>query len=330
MNNICLGKFKWPLPQGLRGFWGMGVQAGLAARGRKGIAESITDGTKFFFGEIAPEQLTFWVNGFELDNRTGKLKYNPTLAIRGIVPTTVQPAYDIWQNTNFMGGTSYRTEFTNSSQDTKSERTLGKKNVSDAAQEFSDFLWMLGGGDSKDGSRLKKDSPEVVPGVFDVNPSVIETLVRGYSAGTGKFAMDMYSLASQVLDPEKKVDISTMSIANSFWKQPRNSSPLESKMWDIKDKIEFYKTQFNDIKKNNPDRFLKIVSFHTRDNLKLRREAPAVFEKELQKYGTRENQMYDLLINATYFSKLVEVGRIDETKAKQQADIILEQFKELQ
>jgi hypothetical protein len=330
MQNLCIGKLKIPLPQGLRAFWGIGTQAGLAARGIKPIDESIMDGTKYFFGEIVPEQLVFWMNGLEIDEKTGNLSYDPTLAVRGAVPTTLQPLYDVWQNTNFMGGTSYRTEFTNAQKDTKAERTMGKKNVSEGAQLFSDMMWQLGGGDLSDGSRLKKNDTGVVSGIFDWNPSAVETLTRGYAAGTGKFALDMVTLGRQILDPEKKVDVSTMAIANVLWKQPREYTALDNKLRQVDVKLDFYKTQFNDIKKNNPERYRRITSFHTGENMELRRQHPAQFERELRKHGTSEQRMFDLLSDVERFQKMVDAGKIQGEAAERQADVFLELFRELQ
>jgi len=330
MNNFCIGKVKIPLPQGFRAFWGIGAQAGLAARGTKGVDEALTDGTKYFFGEFIPEQLVFWMNGIEIDDKTNKLKYDATLALRGVVPTTVQPMYDVWQNTNFMGGTSYRTEFTNMLKDTKAERTMGKRNVSPAAQQLSDFLWVLGGGDATDGSRLKKAGTGVVAAPFDVNPSVIETLTRGYAAGTGKFAMDMWTLANQIFDPEKKIDVSTMAIANVLWKQPREYSALDSKLWRLKDKFGFYKTQFSEIKKNNPERYERITSFHTRENMALQREDPQEFERQLERHGTDENKMFDLVRQAEYLQKMIDAGQLGGKVAEREVDLMLERFGKLQ
>lgn len=330
MNNVCVGKIKFPLPQGLRAFWGIGTQAGLAGRGMKSAANSVVDGTKFFFGEVIPEQLVFWMNGIEIDDKTEKLSYNPTLTVRGAVPTMLQPLYDVWQNTNFMGGTSYRTEFTNTTQNTKSERTMGKRNVSDAAQDVSNWLWTLGGGDLTDGSRLKKADTGVVSAIFDVNPSVIETLTRGYAAGTGKFVMDMWTLADQIFDPSKKVDVSRMAIANVLWKQPREYSALDSKLWTLRDKASFYKTQFGEIKKNNPDRYQRIVSFHTGESGALRRENPEEFNHQLKLYGTKENKMFDLVNRSEQLQKQIDANVIGGKQAEQQVEMLLEEFRELQ
>lgn len=330
MNNLCMGKVKIPLPQTLRAFWGFGVQAGLAYRGKKGVSEALLDGTKYFFGEIIPEQLIFWMNGIEIDERTEKLTYNPTMAVRGATPTTIQPVFDVWQNTNFMGGTSYRTEFTNATKGTQAERTLGKRNVSDGAQFVSDVLWVWGGGDTKDRSRLKKDDTAVVAGIFDINPSAIETITRGYAAGTGKFVLDMFTLGTQILDPEKSVDVSGMAIANVLWKQPREYSPLERKVWTLRDKTDFYKNQFNEIKKNNPERYRRITSFHASEHGDLLRYDLQAFYRHLERFGTDENKMFGLLQQSEQLQKRIEAGLIGGKEAELEVEVLLDRFKELQ
>ncbi len=329
MNNLCMGKLKVELPQGLRAFWGFGVQAGLAYRGKKGVSEALLDGTKYFFGEIIPEQLIFWMNGIELDEKTEKIKFNATMAARGIAPTAIQPLYDVWQNTNFMGGTSYRTEFTNATKDTQAEHSLGKRNVSDGARFVSELLWVWGGGDTKDRGRLKKDDTKVVAGIFDINPSIIETLVSGYSAGTGKFVLDMFTLGSQILDPEKEVDVSGMAIANAFWKQPREYSQLERKLWTLRDKTDFFKIQFNEYKKNNPERYMRITSFH-REHGDMLRYDPGAFYSRLERFGTDENKMFGLVQQSEQLQKRVEAGLIDGKAAELEVEVLLGKIKELQ
>lgn len=329
MQNLCLGKVKIPLPQGLRAFWGFGTQMGLASRGMKGVDSALLEGTHYFFGELIPEQLIFWANGLEIDDTTDQLTFNTTMAVRGAIPTTMQPMYDVWQNTNFMGGTSYRTEFTNALADTKAERSLGKRNVSEAAQKISDKLWVWGGGDIADDSRLRKEGTKVVPAFFDVNPSVIETLTRGYAAGTGKFVMDLVTLGIQIADPEKEVDVSRMAIANVLWKQPRDFSVLESKLWKLSDKTSFYKTQYNEVKKNNPERYKRITSFHANSG-QLGRRDPVEFQHRLWRDGTDENKMFGLIQMSEMLQKRIDAGLIGGEEAERQVDMLLLKFEELQ
>lgn len=330
MTNLCIGKVKIPLPQGFRSFWGVGTQIGMAAKKQKGIDESLIDGVNFFFGELIPEQFTFWMNGFEIDERTGNLTYDTKQSVRGAMPTSLQPAFDVAANTNFMGGTSYRTEFTNSLQDTESERTLGKHNVSAGAQWISDQLFKMGGGDIKDGSRLKKDQVSVVQGMWDINPSALETLFSGYGGGTGKFVVDMITLGNQIMDPEKDVDVSGMQIFNSFYKQPREYSPLDNEIRILQKKTNFYKNQYSRMKNDNPEGYKDLTKFYTGENGKMKRRNPDAWERKLDEEGTAGNKMFDLMRESEMLLKQLEIGNVDKRQIADQVEWMNKRYEELQ
>lgn len=329
MTNFCFGKVKIPLPQGFRAFWGIGTQIGMAAKRQKGVAESLIDGTDFFLGELLPEQFVWWMNGFEIDERNGNLTYNAKLAARGAIPTSGQPAYDVIANTNFMGGTSYRTEFTNKLHDTKAERTLGKYNVSEGAQWISDQLFKIGGGDLEDSSKLKKDQVGTVQGMWDLNPSAIETLFSGYGGGTGKFVIDMITLAKQVADPEKDVDISRMQVFNTFWKQPREYGAFENEVRVLQKRTDYYKTQYGQIRKDNPDAYKELIKMNVGDNAKLKKRNPDAWERLLDEEGTKANKMFNLTKESEILLKQIEIGNVDKRQIKEQVEYLNEQYEKL-
>lgn len=330
MTNFCFGKWKIPLPQGFRSFWGVGTQIGMAAKKQKGLDESLIDGVNFFFGELIPEQFTWWMNGFEIDEASGNLSYNATLAVRGAMPTSVQPAYDVLYNTNFMGGTSYRTEFTNSLQNTQSERTLGKQNVSAGAQWMSDQLFKIGGGDIKDASRLKKDQVSVVQGMWDINPSALETLFSGYGGGTGKFVVDMITLGNQIMDPEKEVDVSGMQIFNVIRKQPREYTPLDNEIRILQKRTNFYKNQYSRMKKDNPDGYKDLTKLYTGENGKMKRRNPNAWEQKLDEEGTAGNKMFDLMRESEMLLKQLEIGNVDKRQIREQIEWMNKRYEQLQ
>jgi hypothetical protein len=121
-----------------------------------------------------------------------------------------------------------------------------------------------------------------------------------------------------------------MAIANVLWKQPREYTALDNKLRQVAAKWSFYDGQFKGLKVKNPERYRRITSFHTRENMELRRQHPAQFERELRKHGTSEQRMFDLLNDVEQFQKMVDAGRIQGEAAERQADVFLELFRELQ
>jgi len=265
MNNLCIKKVKIPLPQVLRAFWGLGTQAGLAMKGNKAINAAILDGANYFLGNVLPDQLTAFLNILEIDDKTGEIKpfgdKAMKLTLHSISPTIIQPLVDIFANIKFTGSSVYNTEYTSAQFGTKAQRTLGKKNVPTPYQMFADWMWQLGGGSLKTTTKGRADDiTKDVGWFFDINPSKIQTFVEGYSAGTGKFITDMIGLAIDVFDPNKKVNFSQMQIANVFLKQPKDFDPAQKVYYDLRARAEYMDQKFNDLRINDPDRYIKIIT----------------------------------------------------------------------
>jgi hypothetical protein len=254
MINLTFGNFKIPLPQGfLRGFYGSFFQLGKAVSGKSPWNESLLTASQFFAGEVVPEQIIFWSNGLMYDDKTGTVILNPLSektwkrTFRGVAPTALQPVVDMAMNTNFMGGNIYRTEFTNKQMDTQAERVMGKKNTSPLAQDISNWLWDLGGGDTSPNNKslMRKDMNGTVNSAFNINPAVIEFLVRGYFAGTGKFVLDTYQTIYQMVTPGQHLDVSNVAVANVFYKQYKEQDDFKKNYYDLQNKLDYQLSQWS-------------------------------------------------------------------------------------
>ncbi|MDR2683760.1 MAG: hypothetical protein LBB53_00050, partial [Prevotellaceae bacterium] len=351
MNNICVGRWKMPLPQVFRGFWGAGVQIGLAAKGAKKVDHSLLDAALFFLGEVVPEQLIFFVNGFEFDEKSGAFQWDDKKGMRGFVPTTLQPLYDIIRNTNYLGGTSYRTEFTNKLQDTQAEHSLGKKNASAGAKFIANKVWELGGGTFEHNARAGKDG-KLVKKIFDWNPSKIQTLAEGYGGGPLRFASDLIDLASQIYEG-KDIDVSKIQVANIFVKQPREYTALDNDIRIMTAKADFWKTEFDSIKSGKKEaiaeaekngdiataiklkneaykNFEQKISYFTNEKMKLLNKNREQFEKEL--WNSKDNwaKKYYYTHAVKNFNDELKAGTISKEYQKHRTEELLREIEKLE
>jgi hypothetical protein len=265
MQNIVFGHYKIPLPQVLRAFWGMGVQAALAWQGKKTVKAALMDGTVNFLNETTPNSaLNFW-NGVYVDENTNTVKHILELDddavkayIQSIAPTSISPIVDIAVNRDFAGRTVQRVPYTRDKQETMPDVMLGKKNVNPLAQKFANKLFELGGGDLNAETRLKKSGTDYVPGLMDVNPSSVEHLVTGYTAGVGKFVLELYRGGKNALKGE--VDFTDMIVANRFIKPYSEDSAYGRAYWNLKGKFDAYEKGMDEMSEAKPAEYLDIAT----------------------------------------------------------------------
>ena len=339
MNNLCVGKIKIPHPQVIRAFWGLGTQAGLAMKGHKAINAALLDGARYFTGNVLPDQLTFWLNLLEIDNRTGELKPLSDKAIKltahSVMPTLFQPLYDIFANVKFTGSSVYNTEYTSAQFDTKAERTLGKKNVPSAYQMFSDWMWQMGGGSLKTTTKGQaNDITKDVGWMYDWNPSKLQTLVEGYSAGTGKFITDVITLGIDAFDPDKKVNLRQMQIANVFFKQPKEFDRNTQVYFDLKARADYMNEKFRDLKSKDPEHYQKIMENKANPREKKAFELLQQYKVLTNAKEAIENVKNNTAIQPEVKNELLEriknsTGYADDTQIYQKAQTLLKEFETL-
>lgn len=237
MQNICLGRVRIPLPQGLRGFWALGVQAALAAQGRKTWLAAAVDGASFLAAELGPINP---LGGLEVDNATNRLKVNSKLAFREFVPTAAQPFYDVANNTTFNGSTVYRKPYVSSQEGKIPQTNLAKRNVNALLQRATDKWFELGGGDPSKNTLTRSDGTQV-RSVFDVNPSKVEYLLKSATGGVGQFAVDLVNTIDNALT--KNINsfddfATTMPVVKRAWKPYKEEKEATRAYWLLKGRVE--------------------------------------------------------------------------------------------
>jgi len=242
MQNVILFGVKLPVTHFFRAFWATGVQAALAYQGQKTISNALFDSFKNFSNEVLPGGINP-INAFTFDTESNFVKYD---GLRDFVPSTAQPIADVLNNRTFTGATVHREAFTN--KDKVPQAFLGKRDVSPAAQAFSDFLLEFGGGD-KNIKDTYNARGEKIPFIFDVNPSDAEYLVTGYTGGVGKFVMDIYKATSGLIETGE-VDPSKLPVINRAVKPYNEDKVFFGKYYELMNRIKTYENSTSVRKKS--------------------------------------------------------------------------------
>jgi hypothetical protein len=241
MQNIIIGNFKIPLPHVLRAFWGAGVQLALAMQDRKSTGQAIFDATAFAIGDLLPIDV---FNVLEYDEETESIGFN-TYGLSEFAPTNVRPIVDIIANRTFTGAKVHPEPFLRSQDETIPRAFLGKRDVNKYLQDFSYALLESGGGYR----RVKfLYTPEgKVSREFDINPSNIEHILKGYTGGVGAFLADMTHTIVNAIDG--KFDPSTVPVLNRAYKPYNEDNVFLRNKYKAARKVRNYENQEREIKK---------------------------------------------------------------------------------
>jgi hypothetical protein len=215
----------------------MGTHTALVVKNQKSAAQGVFDASKGMMNELMPQQLNP-LNYMLWDKESN----NPTGAgFRAMVPTVYQPIQDVKDNINFMG---YRIHPEPVAQkDRIPQTTLAKRDVSPAAQAFTNWLLTIGGGDPRIKDLYRVDGTKI-RGVFDVNPSDLEYLGAAYTGGVGKFVLDVYkTVASKVETGEW--DLTKAPLVSRLVKPYNEEKIFRGKFYELKDKIETIEFSLN-------------------------------------------------------------------------------------
>jgi hypothetical protein len=273
MQNICIGNVKIPLAQGFRMFWAAGAQAGMAANGSKSVGAAMTEAITYSVGESLPLDILDFIEWN--DETQGGLTANWKKAVHTIVPTFGQPVYEIATNMKYTGARIHPEPFTSKQEGTIPKTFLGRDDVNPLLKSFTDYMLELGGGDRNVKSMYLPNGKKLSGG-FDYNPSNIQHLIGGYTSGTGMLFLDM---AHTIMNAsEKEFDLSTVPIANQFYK-PYNENILTGKAkQNAYQIINSYESRISALKK----------AIKEADNYKDKEK----YRKELQDLKNAQNEKY--------------------------------------
>lgn len=173
-NFIFFGKVKIPVVHFFRMFYAAGVQAALAAQGRKTWKDAFYTSADYALGEFVPASALQIQNLWDYDETTNTLELNPAKYAQAAAPSVISPLVDVAVNRDFKGSTVYRKKWDND----KKDITTAKRNTPQWAVDVSNTLHRWSGG-----------NPDVpykggnTDGWIDIKPNAIEHLAQGYFSG---------------------------------------------------------------------------------------------------------------------------------------------------
>lgn len=246
-----------PLPQFWRGFKSAGSLAYDVMNGKMDVLSATGKGLSNFMGGMLPIDM----GGFVQDGE---------FSIAPIVPTIYRTINEIDSNRDYMGFEIAKEPFTKEQEARLADSGLGKDNVNPAIKFATDWLFRAGGGDNENRFYTKDGVIKQVPGFLDINPSMVEHLITGYTGGTGRFIDDVLTTAMQATMPDKEVDFKNAPFLNSFFKK------IPEAKWKIIGEYYDMKSDGNESKFDA----LKTSYFNQEDKTKFKELAPSGYYNE--------------------------------------------------
>nr|MDA3807701.1 hypothetical protein [Thiomicrorhabdus sp.] len=222
-----------PLPQFWRGFYSWGVITSDIIHGEMTLEDGVASGLLNFIAGLSPVDL----GGFYVD---GEFSWAP------VWPTAIKPFLELQANQNYFGGQIYREVMNKALLDSK----LYKRNVNPAAKFFSESLLntyhpfpesAIKFYENEDGEQVK------VPSWTDINPSKIEHLYTGYTAGTGKAIGEIVGMVYTISNPEEKLVLEHLPLINKFIRKiPEKSWKKIGEYYDLKEEVDNNRALFRE------------------------------------------------------------------------------------
>lgn len=193
-----------PLPQFWRSFKSFGsILYDTAVKGKMTTQDATIKAMGNFIASLTPIDL----GGLYVD---GKINLSP------VVPTITRPFAELAANRDYMGYTIAKEPFTKEQEKLLADSGLGKNNVNPAIKFFTDYLAKTGGIDGETKFFREDGETKKVNPLFDLNPSKIDHVVKGFLGGTYKVAADAITTISQALSKDEEVDFNNIPFVNSF------------------------------------------------------------------------------------------------------------------
>ena len=231
-----------PVAQFWRAFKSLGTLGYEREQGRIDTGQMLTQFGSNLLLALSPWDLPgMYING----------EFSP---LRPFVPTFLNPLVEIATNKNYMGFSISKEPFTKVQEEQLAASGLGKDKVNPVIKFFTDALFRTGGGDNETKYYLDKEGDiQKVHSALDWNPSNLEHLVTGYTAGTGKFVMDVFKTTYNAIAPDKEIDFKDLPFVNAFIrKTPEAKWDIIRQFYDLKKEVEgvpvLAKAYYNDQK----------------------------------------------------------------------------------
>ena len=230
------------LPQYWRGFKAFGAAIYDYSIGQKGkIGEGRLIGTigLNFIAGMSP---------IDIGSAFAGDKFRP---LSPFIPTALRPFYELSINRDFIDRQITKVPFTEQQKKDLAKSGLHQEDVNYAIKFFTDTWFRFGGGDNETMVYTDKagEQKRVNP-FFDINPSQVEHIVKGYTGGTYTFFSDIINTGYQMASKEEDFDFRNAPFVNAFIrKTPERKWKVIRQWYDYKAGIHDFNVARNVYKK---------------------------------------------------------------------------------
>ena len=241
-NFILFGKVKIPVVHFFRMYYAAGVQAALAAQGRKTWKDAFYTSAGYIHGELVPSSALQLLSLWEYDETTNTLEFNPAKYAQAAAPSVISPLVDVAVNRDFKGSTVYRKKWDND----KKDITTAKRNTPQWAVDVSNTLHRWSGG-----------NPDVpykggnTDGWIDIKPNAIEHLAQGYFSGVWE---SLGHTAGFIWDGAHDADVykhaTNWPFLRDLFRDYSEEKAYNQQYYSVLQKLEKYEKRVNTLSKN--------------------------------------------------------------------------------
>lgn len=241
-NFILFGKVKIPVVHFFRMFYAAGVQAALAAQGRKTWKDAFYTSADYALGELVPASALQIQNLWDYDETTNTLELNPAKYAQAAAPSVISPLVDVAVNRDFKGSTVYRKKWDND----KKDITTAKRNTPQWAIDVSNTLHRWSGG-----------NPDVpykggnTDGWIDIKPNAIEHLAQGYFSGVWEgLGHTTGFIWDGAHDPDVYKHAANWPFLRDLFRDYNEEKAYNQQYYSVLQKLEKYEKRVNTLSKN--------------------------------------------------------------------------------
>ena len=329
MTNLCIGDFRYPLPQNLRAFNGAGLQFMLACMGKKDWQAAVIDAAQFMAGEYLPNEAASLLNVVQWDETRGTLKDGGDQVVRDIMPTVISPAMDVYLNKNFMGQPVYKMPYVRSQDDNVAHWSLGKKRTKQVYKDFAEWQWKMRGGSTERNDLMSRNGTSQLSNSKLNNPSVIEHLVEGYGGGPISGLADIGTWVEFASTGDVK-ELKKLQMIAPFFRQERDYTAADVKYWELTDLYRSRQQTMSNLRKakegEDVERYRKMTK-------RVSELAPRMTGEQLTEKiwedGTQDEKLYVTWLETKALLKQIDKGTVTKEEVAPTIDRLTEQFREL-
>lgn len=329
MTNLCIGDFRYPLPQNLRAFNGAGLQFMLACMGKKDWQAAVIDAAQFMAGEYLPNEAASLLNAVQWDETRGTLKDGGAQVWRDIAPTAISPMVDVIENRNFMGQPVYKMPYVRSQDDNVAHWSLGKKRTKQVYKDFAEWQWKMRGGSTERNDLMSRNETSQLSNSKLNNPSVIEHLVEGYGGGPISGLADIGTWVEFASAGDVK-ELKKLQMVAPFFRQERDYTAADVKYWELTDLYRSRQQTMSNLRKaKEGEDFERYREMTKRVSELAPRMTGEQLTEKIWEDGTQDEKLYVTWLETKALLKQIDKGTVTKEEVAPTIDRLKEQFREL-